>query len=335
MVAPIIVSASAASTGSGPTRRTYRRRLADELGELAVLTVSSEASSAVHPDAARQVMVTALASDGVPFERFDGAYVYVCNGVQDGEVRRVLDGTFDGPIGSLLLDRPFSATLDAGTEIELTRPLPGTRHLTTKGINELVQEALERIWIEVRLTLTGNGTYEIPLGADYPWIERYEQLRGIYDTVFVGAAGVPELSSYPYRLVTNGASRTLVTAWAYSSDETFYLDTLVRADRYLYDGTSWAFRTTPGLQADTWQAAAPEHWVLAFGCYRGFEHILRLIEQDESLSDDQRARAVRYPTRRYQRWVQAATRIKLAEFPKPLQERSGPMVIAPSGRAWT
>jgi hypothetical protein len=333
--APIIVSASASSTGSGPTRRTYRRRLADELGEFAALTVSAEASSAVHPDAARQVMVTALASDQVPFDRFDGAYVYVCDGEQAGEVRAVLDGTFDGPIGSLLLDRPFSATLDAGTEVELTKPLPGARHLTIRGLNDLVEEALERIWVEVRLSAVGNGTYEYGL-VDYPWIERYEQLRGIYDTVFVGADGVPTLSPYPYRLVTNGQTRTLVTTWAYSSDETFYLDAIVRADRFVYDGTSWAFRSTPGLQADTWQAAAPEEWVLAFGAWRGFEHIIGLLDKDETLSDDRRARLLREPTRRYRKWARAAARIKVYEFARPLQERNPATVIVPTrGRGWT
>lgn len=333
MAAPLIVTPSGTSTGSGPTKRTYRRRLADELGEFAALTVSSEASAAVHPDAARQIMVTALASDQVPFDRFDGAYIRAVDGEQAGEVRAVLAGTFDGPIGSLLLDRPFSATLDAGTAIELTKPLPGKRHLTTKGLDELVQEALERIFVEVRLTLTGNGTYEQNLSATYPWIERYEQLRGTYDTI--GSDFAPTLSPYGYRLVTNGATKTLVTSKAYTTAETFYLDAIVRADRFVYDGSSWAFRTTPGLQDDDWQAAAPEHWVLAFGAMRGFEHIISMLEKDEALSDDRRTRLLRNPTRRYQKWAQAAALIKAREFPRPIQERKTSMVRMPARSEWT
>lgn len=332
MPAPII-GPSSVTTGTGATRRTYRRRLADELGELAVLTVSSTADTAVTPDAARQVLVTALGSDGVPFDRFDGAYVYAADGAQAGEVRRVLDGTFDGPLGSLLLDRPFSSALASGTEIELTRPLPGARHLTLKGLNDLVDEALERIWIEVRLSLTGNGTYSYSLAA-YPWLQMMSQTAGIYDTKWLPAPTVATLSPFGYRFVSNGITRTLVTDQIYASDETFELAAIVRADRYVYNGTTWGYVTTPGLQSDTYQAAAPESWVLAFGMVKALQTWSKAVMADRAMDRQEKAFTLADIMDRRRQWARAATRIKFQEFPKPLQEPSTPMIAFETAPAW-
>ena len=108
---PPIIGPASSSSATGATRATLRRRLAEELGMYGSYTVSSTPSASVTPDAARQVLVTALGADQVPESYFDGSYLYVADGTQAGETRKILEGSYDGPIGSLLLDRPVVGLL--------------------------------------------------------------------------------------------------------------------------------------------------------------------------------------------------------------------------------
>lgn len=325
---PPIIGPAASATGTGVTREAYRRRLADELGSLAVLTVSSTASTAVTPDAARQLLVTALAVDQVPESNFDGYYVYAVDGAPAGETRRVLEGSFDGPIGSLLLDRPFSSLLASGSEVELTSPLGGGRYLAIKGLNECVNEALARIWVAARLTMTGNGTYSYSLDS-YPWITDPDQIRLLVDSYFYGSSRPADRSPYSVRMVVNGASRTLVVDTIYSSADTFYLDVFVRGDRYVSDGTTWAYQTTPGLQNDSYQAAVPEDTVVAFAMVKALQAERRMLLMDRRIDKQERADRVGENGRRTLTWARAAARLKREQFPKPIPEAQRG-VVAPA-----
>lgn len=332
MPAPLIVSSS--STATGTTRQQYRRRLAEQLGEIAVLTTTSEPLTATTPDAARQILATGLGVDQLPEGHFDGAYVYVVNGTQTGEQRKVLAGTFDGPEASLLLDRPFSATLDSGTEIEITRPLPVVKHLLTKGLNDLVQEALERIWVEVRATVTGNGTYAYSL-TSLPAFRRPEQSRGIYDESWLDATAEPELSANEERFSVTGASVTLIPDYAYTSAETFELAAIVRADRYVSDGSTWGYTTArPALTGDAYQAAAlPEH-VVAFGMVKGLQELRKQVRTDRTMDRAERNAVVAEIQREINAWAGACWRIKHHEFPRPQQRRTAGLVSAEPAAAW-
>ena len=297
----------------------------------AALTVNATPSTSVTPDAERQILCTALGSDGVDTDQFDEAFVYVVDGAQAGETRKVLSGTFDGPIGSLLMDRPFSSPLASGTAFELTSPLGGGRHLTHKGLNDAINEALARIWTVARITVTGNGTYSYSLDA-YPWMTDPDQLREVSDTYFYGNIRPAERSPFGYRIVVNGATRTLVTDALYAAAESFYLDVFVRADRYVYDGTSWAFATTPGLQTDAYQSAAPEEQVVAFAMVKALQSHRRMLLADKRLEKQQRAELLGENGRRTLTWARAAARIKRTTFPKPIPEPQRGLVGLPVGR---
>lgn len=330
MAAPMILPSI--SSGAGTTRRIYRRALGDELGEFAVLTVSATPSTGTTPDAGRQVLVTALGSDGVDVARFDGAYVYVADGAQAGEVRRVLDGTFDGPIGSLLLDRPFSAPLASGTEIELSSPLPGGRHLTIKGLNEMVNEGLSRVRVLGRLVLTGDGSYSHDLD-DYPWLTSADQIRGIYDWFYGISTSDPALlSPYAYDVRADGAGRALQTFHAYASGDTFEVEAFVRGDRLVARSGTWAYVDDPaGLVADEDMAAAPLHWVVAFGMRQALRHLIVKTRSDRTIPRDEKNDMIAGPggyAERLRAWRMAAVKIKLEEFPQPLGRRTEPMLMA-------
>ena len=334
MSPPIIGPGSSVTpTATGVTREAYRRRLADELGSLAVLTVSSTASTAVTPDAARQLLVTALAVDQAPESNFDGYYVYAADGAQAGETRRVLEGSFDGPIGSLLLDRPFSAPLASGSEVELTSPLGGGRYLAIKGLNECINEALARIWTVGRISVTGNGTYEYSLSA-YPWITDSDQIRAIDDSLYFGSNRPVDRSPLPYRVVQNGASKTLVTSYKYSTADTFYVEVFVRGDRLVSDGTTWAYQTTPGLQNDSYQAAVPEDTVVAFAMVKALQAHRRVLLADARMDRQTRRELVAENERRTLTYARLAARIRREQFPQPVPEPQRGLAIAPAWGGW-
>ncbi len=325
---PIIIPASATS-GTGSTLATLRHRLADELGFYASTTVTSVAASG---EAARVVLADELRDDEAGYEFLGMPWVYVVSGAQIGTQRRALGQPsvgYQGNYGGLFLSRPYAAALASGVTIEVTSPLPVKRHLAIKGLNDLVNEALARIWIEARISLTGNATRSYSL-ASYPWLQTYEQTRGIWDSRQYGTSYPTELSACRYRIATNGITRTLVADAIYATSETFELAVIVRADRLVYDGASWAYvaqNAAPGLLGDTYQAAAPEEWVVAIGMVKALQHLTKLTEAHRSLSDDERARVLTGIAQRRRVWALTAASIVADEMPRPLPERTEPLVM--------
>lgn len=328
---PLIILSSTVDTG--PTLLRLRNRLADTLGFYLPTTVSDTGDNG---DAARVVIADELRDDEAGYEFMGTPWLYAQDGAQAGNQRRMIaqpDVGYQGNLGAVVLSRPFAAALAAGTTIEITSPLPVKRTLSIKGLNECLNEGLARIWVEVRVPITGNGTYSYNLAA-YPWLTRYAQTRGIYDALSFGPTMEPTLSSTPYRFVTTGAARTLVARQLYTSADTFYLAAIVRADRYVSDGTSWGYVVTPGLQGDAWQAACPEEWGVCFGMVIALRFLIEWTEKDESISDAVRNRRLANLGRRLQQWASAAAAIKLREFPTPVQEPTEGLVFLQAPAVW-
>lgn len=333
MAAPIIVP-SATISGSGPTLLRLWQRLADELGFWLPTTVSEEATSG---EATRVVLADETRDDEAGYD-IGGQWLYVRTGAQATTQRRMLrqDGVgYQGSQGAVILSRPLDEPLAPATVIDVTNPLPVRRHLGTKGLVDLVNEGLGLIWTKARLTFTGNGTDSYDLAA-YPWLENANQILGVYDTSWNPPTRSPVLSPYSYRVVSNGVTRSFVSdrPQVYSAAETFYLDVAVRADRLVYDGSSWAYATTPGLQADNWQAACPEAWAVAFAKVKAFEYLSRYINMSQQLPDQQRQAYLADIQRRRNTASITALRIKQNLFPKTAPERRASLVQAPSVGAW-
>ena len=330
---PLIIPSPTPSTGTGLTLLRARNRLADELGFYHATTVSDTGDNG---DAARVVIADEFRDDEIGYE-WMGMWLYAQNGAQAGFQRRIVsqsDAGYLGSLGAAVLSRPFAAALVTGTTVEITNPLPVKRHLAVKGLNECLNEGLSRIWTEVRLTVTGNGTYTYSL-ASYPWLTRYEQTRGIYDYRTYGITYPTTLSVAVYRFAKNGAGISLVTNVLYTSAETFELAVLVRADRYVYNGSSWSYVTTPGLQADDWQAAVPEEWSVAFAMVQAIRFLIEWTERDEKLSDAVRNRRLANLSRRLAQWASTAAAMKKYEFPQPMQEPTESLVYVPVPAVWT
>ena len=333
MPIPFIVLSSS-QTGTGPTLADYRHRLADELGFYLRTTVSTVATSG---EATRVVLANEIRDDEAGYDFMGRPWLYVASGNQSGTQRRILteDGVgYQGSRSALMLSRPLAGALASGDAIEITSPLPVKRHLAIKGLNDLVNEALDRIWLEARISITGNGTYSYSK-ASYPWLTRYDQTRGIYDTLWLSSGEAPALSPYGYRLDVNGQSRTLVTEQSYTTADTFQLAVFVRASRLVYDGASWSYVTSPtGLLNDTYQAAAAEEWVATFGMVKALQHLTRLTLMDRRMDKDEKILMLADLVSRRQQYALAAGEIKRREFPKSLPERSRSFLYAPADPVW-
>lgn len=338
MPAPIILPASTA--GTGVTRARYVSALADQLGVYRATTVATTATGA---DPKRLVLSDDLRDDGEdPDDTFERLYVYVADGDEAGQQRRIVRTGHVGRFGAAYLSRPFTTTLTSGTPLLITGPLPVGRNGRRKGLQTIVNEALARIVLEARLPFTGTGSREISLD-DYPWLNRTDQTSGLYDTHSSGVSTDPlDLSPGRYRIVANGADRSLVTDDTYYDGEAFELAVIVAAVNLISDGTTWAYVDGTGLTDDDDQAAAPLNWVVTFGMVLALRHLMTLVDMDPSLADAERVRMLAGYQRRLPTWAAAAAYIHERLFPVPAQELAGGLatrftvaqIAAPWGSSW-
>jgi hypothetical protein len=312
--------------GYGPTRRECRRAIGNAVGTVFVYVVAETVGAGDHPDAAREVIIERLAVDGLGEGMLDGSYLYVCDGDDADITRGIWSGSFVGGRGSLLLDQPLSAPLVTGTEVEISRPLPGGPWANRRCLNDFVQEALERIVVEARISMVGTGDRSIAIGADYSWLADRDQIIWIEDDrISPSYPGDPSYpSAYPAEIRRSGEAVTLITGDRYRTGETFTLVAAVPADRYVYNGSSWGYspRNTPGLRGDLWQTAAPLGWVVPFGAAKALEYMLHELRTSQSLPDKAQDRLIAAHEILYEKYVTAAAEIKSRAFPKSPYERA-------------
>jgi hypothetical protein len=311
-------------SGGGIPLRTYRNPLADELG---FLLETSVRVAAAHTSARRVVLADDFRDDEAGSELLPGGggYLYVRTGDEAGTQNRIIatsEAGYDGPRGMVTLARPFAAPLAAGTVVEVTSPLPVKRYGGVKGLDDCINEALARLPVIARITLTGSGYDQYSL-EDYPWLTHEDQIVGIYDRSS-GASSLYALapSAYGFRIDGDGVARTLVTERTYSAADTVELAVAVPGDRLIYDGAQWTYAAEPGLQDENDRGAAPEHWVVAFGMVKALQFLERMVLRQ---GGDREARldAVREIRDRKDTWDLTAKRIMLHEFPRAVARRTG------------
>ncbi len=303
-------------TVRGISLLAYRRDLQEYLGTTLVTTVGATASSF---DATRQIIADDLRDDEDARSRFAGTYVYVVDGVQKGNQRRILTEGYEGPLGSLLVSRPFAAALAGGTQIELTRPLPVEKHLDVPGLNDIVNEALGQQWIEARLALVGAGGYSYSLDG-YPWLSHQDQIIGPVDTTYAPTGGNARTAATSWRLRQQGDAAVLETDLAYSSGQAFQLRVYRPANTYIRSAGTWV-SSTVGLTDDAHEARAPLHMVRAIGLTRAYSHLMTRALHD-------RDPALKLYEKEYARWGRAAARLKWTDLaretsPEPLVHGGG------------
>lgn len=315
-------------TASGPTRRRYRRLLASQLG-WHLETVVTE--TAVAGEATRVVIADELRDDEAGWQWLGQPWVYVQSGAMAGTQRRVISQPevgYRGADAMLLLSRPFDEALEVGDVIEVTSPLPATNVGHIKGMNRIIDEALERSWTEAIVTLTGNGTDSYSLDG-YEYLDLGErQISGLSDTRWAASGAARARSADRPRILTNGASRTLVTETTYSASEAFYLDVVIRGDRLVFDadGASWGYPDAPGLAGDLWQAAVPERWVVTIGMVKALQELTKMAVARRDLDPEERKLVLADLAAQRAIWAAAARAIREREMPTAQATRSAPIV---------
>jgi hypothetical protein len=331
MPAITIIPASVA-TGTGYTLARLYRRLADELGTYLPTVTTAQASVG---EASRIAISTELRDDEAGYDFLGRPWLYVASGTYAQNQRRIIsrEAGYQGSVGAVMLSRPFDTPLATATQIEITSPLPVRRHLGVKGLVECINEALMLLRIEAILQVTGDGGYEHDLAA-YPFLTNTNQILSLDDTAYLDPTYPAQPSPWGFEIQTNGADHTLVTQKAYSAAESFNLRIIIRADKLVYDGATWAYRDNddaPGLQDDDWQTAAPEQWVLAFAMVKALQYVTRLVQADKTMDPDEKKMVLATDILpRRQQWALAAARIKTVEMPRPPVRRAEPLVTTSS-----
>ena len=211
-------------------------------------------SAAVGVDAARTVICADLVDDTDGGTLYEGGWLYARDGNVAGEQRRV--SSFDGSTGSAarwICSGPFSAIPMAHINWEFGAKLPRITHGQTPGLREIANQAIRKIWVEDRYTLTGNGTYAYTVPA---WLTRKEQIGEVYDTTV--ATLNPYRTERP-RLRLDVESPRLELTTMYSASQTFDVQLFIEGNRRLKIGGTWAYQTSPraGLIDDEDEALVP------------------------------------------------------------------------------
>lgn len=311
---PILVPVGAAASGTGTTLRRYSDVLAEELGYKDSVQVTTTATIG---EAARTVIAAEFRDDEYDEDALGGWWVYVVDGPLAGTQRRILNRGFHGSEAAFWVSRPFPTPITAGTTIRITSPLPVKRYMGIKGLDQLVNEALDRILVEARIPLVGTGSNAVTLNA-YSFLTSVDQTAGVYDRLqAVYATDATDLSPYAYRIERNGADTTIVTGYSYASGTDFQLAVRVQADRLIYDGSAWAYATTPGLVNDTDQAAAPEEWVRTFGMVKALQWLRTKALTDRKMAQDERDAMLALVQTRMPTYVRTANDLTVNAFPRP------------------
>jgi hypothetical protein len=237
MPAPLVIPSSDTASGIALTR--YREELGPLLGLFAATTVTSAAASL---EATRTVLSSALASDAAKPDHWDGHFVYVRDGAQAGSQRRVIDGSFQGPQGALLVDYPFDAALAIGTTFEVS-VLPAGDWQGIKGLNDAINRALDTLPVVSRVAITSDGLARVSL-ANYAW--PIKGVRGVYDDISAtDDTLIPTSQRWSFENDAEGPYVQLTTA--YSSGTVFYLELLRSARTRIRQNGAWGDSST-GLE---------------------------------------------------------------------------------------
>lgn len=311
LIVPVVIVSGTTSTGA--TLARLRDVLSEELGFRHVVQVSEGASGG---EAARTLIMDAVRDDELNEDAMGGWWAYAYDGAQAGTQRRILKRGHYGSEGAVMTSRAFSAALGVGTTVILTSPLPIKRHLGVKGVDDLVNEALDRIDIEARLQFTGNGTNQQSLLA-YPTIRSIEQTTGLYDRLpSINTTDADETYGQGYRIALDGASATLVTATTYDTGTAYELGLIVKAAELIESGGVWALGAY-GLTSDSDRAAVSETWVRCFGMVKALQHLERVISLDHELDPEMKKTYLGLINSRKPVYVRAANAIRQRSFPIP------------------
>lgn len=241
-----LIDPGSGTGATGITRLAYRKRLGRMLGPYFEGTVSAEAAGL---EAERYVISDSVGSDDIPPEHWDGLYLYVRDGAQAGEQRKLQRGAADNPLGALVMDAPFDDALVAGTAFEIS-VLPAESYLGATGQHSALDEALESLPVLdfVSVTaVTDQSEYDF---TGYPW-----PIKSISSVVYPRTSTTNErrrsLHSGAWNLVQDTSSTVLsfIGGVPFTAGDVFEVGLLRPANTWIKTAGVWA-SSSGGLTTD-------------------------------------------------------------------------------------
>ena len=312
-------------------REAYRRRLADELEQPRRADRWQHRQHVGHADAARQLLVTALAVDQVP--------------EQLRRLLRLRDGRRAGwrdPAGAGRHIRRSDRLAALGPAVQQPAGIRvGGRTDQPVGRGRTSRSGLERVHqrgagphLDGRADQRrGNGTYEYSLAA-YPWITDSDQIGRLTTQLYFGSNRPADRSPLPFRIVQAGPrgrwSRPTSTRPPTRSTSRAFVRGdpagVGRLDLGLPDDAGPPERLVPG--------GGPEDTVVAFAMVKALQAHRRVLLADARMDKQQRRELVAENRRRTLGYARLAARIKREQFPRPIPEPQRGVAIAPSWGGW-
>lgn len=239
---PPLISPSTTSTD-----RSSLRTIREQLGRILGLYVTGDVSSlAASLEAERWVISTALQSDAATHTRFDGLFLGIRDGAETGEVRRLVDGTYEPTNGAVYMDRAFDTVIQLGTTFELSVLPPLDAYLGVKSLNECINEGLESLPLLDLLQFTSDGTQRIAL-ENYDW--PIKSVGQVYQPLT--NADDPLIESWVRATLTfDGDTPYLQLSAAFATGQVFTVAVQRPANTWIGTLGVWA-TTSTGLVADT------------------------------------------------------------------------------------
>lgn len=248
MPVPIIVSDAGGAT-IGDSLATIRGRLAETLGHHGVGTVTTLAAGL---EADKRLISTAYQSDQLPPESLDGLFVHIRDGAEARSSRRIVNGSFDGPLGALVVDRPYAAPLAEATVFEVS-VLPGEKYQGIEGLRPIINLALEELpvidLVSITITSTGGVADTQYSLASYAWPIKAVG-RVFYPRTSTTSERRREIPRGQWELVLNAHEPILsFTSLPASVGQAVEVELHRPADTWIKTGGTWGSSTT-GLVLD-------------------------------------------------------------------------------------
>lgn len=266
-----------------PTLHQYRHDLARRAGMLKEITTGvlyngAYEGTASGTDAARRVVSSDLAASdragteaGQHASMANYAWIYISS---TGEQRRIVERGFNSHatastvltgqnasadsyiVGYYTVDRAFSTTLAADTDVEVLSTFPVLSNETLPGLHWAINEALQVIPWPMKISITGvsdQSRYDV--AATMPWLKHTSQLIRVFRPEDDAARG-PDPMRGPAYIEHDGEKTYLEIPEPVNTGETFTVQVLRPASTWIRVNGTWA-DSTVGLVSNS-NEALPE-----------------------------------------------------------------------------
>lgn len=201
--------------------KTARRYLANVLEPRSWGVVSSSSTGAVNTVVAASMKLSRGDQDAL-----DTGWLYWSGGALLGEQRPIRRSGLDTSTGTITVATDFAATTPTGAEFEVHTRYPVKRDdgsLLVAGYQELINDALARLWVQDDLAVSGvaGQTRYLLDVSTYPFLAETERILDVMDPL--GTDNVKRSTQQGWSVNDDPEAPELIVSGGFATGETFYL----------------------------------------------------------------------------------------------------------------